>query len=321
MEIVDAVRREGPLALWCLLPSALVLGTFALWPLGYAAWVSLHEWTLSAGPWVGLGNYRELLHDKLFWQSLSVTLWYVAGTLPTTLLLAYLVAEVLNRPFRGRECYRVLFFTPYVVSPVAASAVWKWMFAATPLLNAWLQRRGLDWPDQNWLLQPRGLFAMVATATGHTLPDWLGGPALALCCVMVVSIWTSLGFAVVVLLAGLSQVPTDVLEAAQLDGATGWRLRRHVIWPLLSPTLFFLVIIYTIRAFQAFNQIYVMTPRGLLGRTSTVTYYIYEAAFIAGGKGPGFGSAVAFVLFGIILSLTVVQFRVLGRHVHYGGGR
>ena len=156
-------------------------------------------------------------------------------------------------------------------------------------------------------------------AVGHELPAWAGGPSLALCCVMVVSVWTMLGFAVVVLLAGLSQVPTDVLEAARLDGATGWQLRRRVIMPLLSPTLFFLLIVFVIKAFQAFNTIYVMTPGGLSGRTGTVTFYIYESAFMMGGKGAGFGSAVALVLFAIIVSLTLLQFRVLGKRVHYGG--
>jgi multiple sugar transport system permease protein len=319
-------RRQGLTALWCLAPSALIVGGFHLWPLFYAAWVSLHDWGLAPGPWVGLANYRELARDPLFRQSLGVTLWYVLGTVPPTLALAYLVAELLHQPLRGRAFYRVLFFTPYVVSPVAAAAVWKWVFdSATPPLNHWLARCGLDVPNQVWLLQPRGVFQLAWEVLGGRWPDalsgahWLAGPSLALCCVMAVTVWTSLGFAAVVLLAGLSQVPGDVLEAARLDGAVGWRLRRHVVWPLLSPTLFFLLIVFTIRAFQAFNQIYVLTPRGLLGRTSTVTYYIYETAFMAGGKGPGFGSAVAFVLLGIILALTALQFRLLGRRVHYGG--
>ena len=124
-----------------------------------------------------------------------------------------------------------------------------------------------------------------------------------------------------VLLAGMSQVPTDVVEAAQLDGATGWRLQRRVLIPLLSPTLFFLLIIFVIKAFQAFNQIFVMTPGGLSGRTSTVTFYIYQSGFMMGGRGTGYGSAVAMVLFVIILALTGLQFAVLGKRVHYGGGR
>jgi ABC-type sugar transport system permease subunit len=315
-------RQAALTAAICLLPSAAILLAFHIGPLGYAFFVSLHEWTLRAGPYVGAGNYRALLADPGFRQSVGVTAWYVLGTVPLTLLLGYLVAELLQREVRGRGLYRVLFFTPYVVSPVAAAAVWKWVFASgTPTINHWLAARGLDVPDQIWLLQPRGVFELAAGAVGHHLPSWAAGPSLALCCIMLVTVWTSLGFAVVVLLAGLSQVPAELIEAAQLDGAVGWRLRRHIVWPLLSPTLFFLLVVFTIRAFQAFNQIYVMTPRGLLGRTTTVTFYIYQTAFEAGGKGTGYGSAVAFVLFGIILALTLAQFRLLGRRVHYGGGR
>ena len=312
-------RKQALIAVVCLLPSALVLGTFHLGPLLRAVGVSLHTGAIGHNEWVGLANYRELLSDRAFWGSLVNTLWFVLGTVPATLLVGYLLAELLNRDIRGRGLYRLLFFTPYVVSPVAASAVWKWMFEASAAVNAKLVAWGFTVPEQNWLLQPRGIFALLGEAVGHELPAWAGGPSLALCCVMVVSVWTMLGFAVVVLLAGLSQVPTDVLEAARLDGATGWQLRRRVIMPLLSPTLFFLLIVFVIKAFQAFNTIYVMTPGGLSGRTGTVTFYIYESAFMMGGKGAGFGSAVALVLFVLIVSLTLLQFRVLGKRVHYGG--
>ncbi|MBI5831354.1 MAG: sugar ABC transporter permease [Armatimonadetes bacterium] len=312
-------RKQALVAALCLLPSALVLGCFHLGPLLRAVGVSLHTGAIGHDAWVGLANYRELLHDPAFWASLVVTMWFVLGTVPATLFVGYLVAELLNRDIRGRAFYRMLFFTPYVVSPVAASAVWKWMFEVSTVVNARLVAWGLPVPEQNWLLQPRGLFALLGEACGRELPAWAGGPSVALCCVMLVSIWTMLGFAVVVLLAGMSQVPADVIEAARLDGATGWQLRRRIIVPLLSPTLFFLLIVFVIKAFQAFNTIYVMTPGGLSGRTGTVTFYIYESAFMMGGKGAGYGSAVALVLFGIIVSLTLVQFRVLGKRVHYGG--
>lgn len=311
------------MALSCLLPSFAVLAAFHLWPLVYAFWVSLHHWSIMPGRWCGLGNYRQAFTDPAFWQSVKVTGWYVLGTVPTTLVLGYFIAELLNRPVRGRECYRVLFFTPYVVSPVAAAAVWRGVFAApTVQANQWLVAQG--WrlnANQPWLLQPRGVFQWLGEALGYQVPAWAHGPAVALCCIMVVTIWTSLGFAVVVLLGGLSQVPSEVLEAAQLDGARGWRLRRFVIWPMLSPVLFFLLIVFTIRAFQAFSQIYVLTGQNnLLGTTSTLTYYIYETAFRTAGE-RGYGSAVAFVLFGIILALTWLQFAGLGRRVHYGGQR
>lgn len=316
-------RKHILVAAACLLPSALIIGTFHVWPLLFAAWVSLHEWVIVQGEFVGLGNYQRALGHKDFWQSITVTIWYVLGTVPPTLLLAYLVAELLNRELRARGFYRVLFFTPYVVSPVAAAAVWKWVFySASPPANQWLARLGLEVPAQRWLLQPRGVFTILADALGRELPAWAGGPSLALCCIMLVTIWSSMGFAIVVLLGGLAQVPDEILEAAQLDGATGWRLRRRVIWPLLSPTLFFLLVVFVIRAFQAFNQIFVLTPQtGILGTTSTVPYYIWEEAFRSGGQGYGYGSAVAYLLFFIILGLTLLQFRLLGRRVFYQGER
>ncbi len=317
-------RRELWVALICLMPSLLVIGAFHLWPLLYAFWVSLHKWTIVPGPWVGAGNYLSALRGPEFRQSLVVTGWYVLGTVPLTMLSAYFIAELLNRRVRGVGFYRMLFFTPYIVSPVAAAAVWKWIYTSvSPVANRALVARGWDIrEDQLWLLDPRGLFQWVAGAFGHELPGWAAGPSLALCCIMLVAVWTNLGFATVVLLGGLSQVPTDLLEAARLDGATGWRLRRFVVWPLLSPVLFFLLIVFIIRAFQAFSQIYVFTSgNNLLGTTSTVTYFIYEQAFGMGGDGPGFGSAVAFILFAIILLLTWVQFKVIGSRVHYGGGR
>lgn len=315
-------RTEMLVALGCVLPSLAIVGAFHFWPVLYAFWVSLHQWTIVPGPFVGLANYAKALRDPGFWQSLQVTGWYVLGTVPPTLLLGYLIAELLNRKLRGMEFYRVLFFTPYIVSPVAAAAVWRQLFySVSRPANEFLVDHG--WrirADQVWLLQPRGLFQWLAEAAGHELPRWAHGPSLALCCIMAVAVWTSLGFAVVILLGGISQVPGEILEAARIDGATGWRLRRFVIWPLLSPVLFFLLVVMTIKAFQAFSQIYVFTGHNnLLGTTSTMTYYIYQTAFQSAGQ-RGYGSAVAFCLFFIILALTLAQFHLVGRKVHYGGG-
>jgi multiple sugar transport system permease protein len=313
------IGGETLLGLLFLLPSAVILGGFGFFPLLYAFYVSLHKWTLVQGPFVGFANYvQALTAEPNFWLALRVTFYYVLGTVPATLVLGFLLAQLLSRRIPGVALYRVLFFTPYIVSPVAASAVWRWIYhpqygAANALLAA------LHLPKQQWLLEPAGVFGVFARTAGVQLPGWAEGPSLALACIIVVSVWQSLGFAVVVLLAGIAAIPGEITEAAQLDGASGWPLMRHVTLPLLSPTLFFLLIVFTIRAFQTFNQIYILTPEGGPGGTTrNITMYIFTSFYQNTTRlGYGYGAAVAFLLFGLILALTLLQFRLIGERVHY----
>lgn len=313
--------REALLAYLLLLPSALILGTFGFLPLVNALILSFRDWRLTPGPFVGFQNYaRALFQEPDFWKSLLVTVYYVLGTVPATLILGYVVAELLHARIRGLAFYRTLFFVPYVVSPVAAAAVWKWIlnpnFGIASAVAGWFGLR------PRWLHEEAGVAALLAESLGWDLPAWAAGPSLALVCIMGVAVWHGLGFAVVVLLAGLSAVPSEITEAAQLDGARGWSLVRHVKLPLLSPTLFFLLIVFTIRAFQTFTQLYVMSidnRGGPAGTTRNVTLYIVQSFYEDAPRlGPGYGSAVAMLLFGIILALTLLQFRVIGRRVHYG---
>lgn len=311
--------HEALLGFLFLLPSAIILGCFGFFPLLYAFYVSLHKWTLIQGPYVGLQNYVQALTEEPgFWLALKVTLWYVAGTVPATIALGFLLADRLHGRLRGVAFYRILFFTPYIVSPVAAAAVWRWIYhpqygAANAVLEA------LHLPSQRWLLEPQGVFAIAAGLAGIELPAWVAGPSLALLCIIVVTIWHSLGFAVVVLLAGLAAIPDEITEAAQLDGAAGWALLRYVKLPLLSPTLFFLLIVFTIRSFQTFNQIYVLTPQGGPGGTTrNITMYIFSSFYENTARlGYGYGAAVAFLLFVMILALTLLQFKLVGARVHY----
>lgn len=312
--------REALLAYGLLLPSALVLGGFGLLPVLNALWLSTQRWRLVPEGPVGLDNYRALFAAPEFWQSLGVTLWYVVGTVPPALVLGYLIAELLHARIRGLALYRTAFFVPYVVSPVAAAAVWRWMlnpnFGIATAVAAWA-----GW-HPTWLQEQTGIFTLAAAGLGVELPGWAGGPSLALACIIAVSVWHNLGFAVVVLLAGLSAVPTDLTDAARLDGARGWSLLRRVKLPLVSPTLFFLLVVFSIRAFQTFSQVYVMSidhRGGPAGTTRNLSLYIYQSFNEnAPAQGPGYGSAVAVVLFLIILALTLLQFRVVGRRVHYG---
>ncbi len=313
-------RRETLLAYLFLAPSALILGLFGFWPLVRAFVLSFREWRLAPGEFIGLANYqRALTSEPEFWSSLGVTGFYVVGTVPAILLGGYLLAEMLHSRIRGLAFYRTLFFLPYVVSPVAAAAVWKWIFNPSfGLAPALLKPLGLEW---RFLGEAKGVFALLGESVGVGVSGWMAGPSLALTCIIGVSVWQGIGFAVVVLLAGLTAVPTEILEAARMDGAVGWKLAWRVKLPLLSPTLFFLVIIFTIRAFQTFTQIYVLSvdnAGGPMGSTRNITLYIVQSFYDNAPRlGPGYGCAVAVILFGLVLALTLLQFRVLGRRVHY----
>lgn len=309
-------RRREHLTGWLFVgPAALVLAAFSLFPVGYAFYVSLHDWGLTNRGFVGMENYARAFTDAEFGRAMGVTVWYVLGTVPTTMVLALLLANLLSRRIRGRAVYRTIYFLPYVTSVVAAAAVWLWIFYPTDtgLANAVFQ--GLGLPPQDWVEESQGVFGLMAGHFGLTLPAWAAGPSLALACVIVFSVWSSVGFHVVVLLAALSSVPKEIYEAAELDGASGWQRLRRVTVPLISPTLFFLLVISTIRAFRVFGQIYVMASKETARTAHNVTMYVFQTFYVANER--GYGSAVALVLFAVILLVTLVQMRVAGRRVHY----
>ena len=206
------------------------------------------------------------------------------------------------------------------MSSVAAGAVFTWLFNPRyGPINWLLDSIGIG--GQKWMLEPRGLFELMGNAMGVTLPGWAAGPSLALCAIMVFAIWQVMGFDIVVFLAGLGSIPNELYEAARIDGASGWQLFRRITIPMLSPTTFFVMIISIIGSFQAFNHIYVMTSAsagqvgGPLGTTTTLTIYMFRVFW--DNQNMGYGSALAFVLFGIILLLTVFQNQVLEKRVHY----
>ncbi len=195
----------------------------------------------------GFENYTVLLRDPVFWQSLLNSFWYVVGTVPVGIFIATITAILLNEKVRGLPIFRTLYFLPYVTALTAAAAVWKWIYNPEfGLLNAALGTKVA------WLENPNGLFAIIS---GLELPQWAAGPSVALCAIMVMSIWHHLGYSVVILLAGLQTIPPEYYEAASLDGATWWDKVRHITFPLLSATTFFLAITGLIGAFQVFTQI------------------------------------------------------------------
>jgi len=307
--------RECAGAYLFLLPTLVIIGVFQLFAIFYALYISLHRWSLLREGFVGLRNYLDLAADPEFRQALVVTVWYVLGTVPLGLVVSLAAAVLLFRSVRGRGFYRVLFFLPYVTSLVAAGFVWQWMYNGDyGVVNLVLSRIGV--PAQHlprWLLEPEGIFRLVAAPVGIALPDWAAGPSLALVSIVIMSIWSSLGFNVIVYLAGLGSIPRELQEAARVDGAGEWQVFRRVTLPLLSPTTFFLVIIATIRAFQAFNQIYVMAPND--PTTRTITVFIFQTFY--GSTRVGYGATAAMALFAVLLVLTIAQMRFGQERVYY----
>jgi len=306
-------RRLGDLglALFLLAPALLVIGAFSLSPLVSAFWMSLFDGKHGGGSYVGLANYGEALGREDFRRSFLVTVFYALGTVPATIILSFFVAVALHRVMIGRGLLRTLYFLPYVTSAAAAAMVWRALLNPQGgVANVVLGQLGL--PAQQWLLEPRGVLHIVS---GGVFPADFG-PSLALCCIVLFDIWHGCGFAIVLFLAGLSSMPREYLEAAKVDGAGTWTTLRHVVLPLLSPTVLFLSTVGLIKSFQAFNSFYALTQgNSSLGTTENLIMHIYANFYEYGYW--GYGAAAATLLSIAILLLTAVQWRVANRLVHY----
>jgi len=306
-------RRGGdtPLALLLLAPAATILTLFTLAPLIAALIMSLYGGKYGLGGYIALANYHQALTSPAFWRSLAVTTYYALGVVPLTLLLSFTIAYALYQITLARGLLRTLFFLPYVTSAVAAAMVWRAMLnPQTGVLNTALTNIGL--PPQQWLLEPRGILHLLTA--GAIPPDI--GPSLALCCVIAFDIWHGAGFAIVIFLAGLSALPRELLDAARVDGATTWHQIRHIVLPLLSPTILFLTTVGLIKAFQAFNSFYALTQGSrALGTTENLIMHIYANFYEYGYW--GYGAATATLLSTAILLTTLLQWRIANRHVHY----
>ncbi len=247
-------------------------------------------------------------------QGFSVTVMYSFFSVPLQLTLGLGLAVLLFQNIRGKSFFRILFFLPYITPFVATSTVFALLFShrsASPA-NQFLSTFGIE--PQNWLLEPTGVLRLIF---GDQVPAVLAGPGLALVVIILYNVWVYAGYSTVIFLAGLGNIPAELYEAARIDGATSWKQFRHVTLPLLSPTTFFLVLIATIGTFQAFTQIFLMRRPGAYKAVDTLNIYIYEE-IQSGNPNYAYGSAMAFVLFAVILALTLIQNRIVGRKVFYG---
>jgi multiple sugar transport system permease protein len=286
-------RREALWALLFLAPFFIGLLFFILGPVAAAFIVSLTSWDLMGAPqWIGLQNYQDLAHDPIFWQALVNTIYYTGVSVPVGLVVALGLAMLMNRKLPGIYAFRVIFFAPVTVSIVAGSLLWTWLYSPT-----------------------YGFINYVLSALHLPTSQWLVDPRMAMPSIIIVGLWRSLGFNIIVFIAGLQSIPRDLYEAAAIDGANEWEQFRNVTLPMLSPTLFFAIVMALISSFQVFEQTYIMTQGGPGNDTLTLIYYIFLTGFTY--LRMGYASAISFVFLALVLAITVVQVRLQYRWVHY----
>jgi multiple sugar transport system permease protein len=300
-------------------PAAIVIIIFRVFPIVAAFGVSFFYVMMGKiVGFAGLAQYGMLLSDSEFWLSLLNTSYFVIGTVPVSLFLSLLIAILLNQKIKALGLYRTVYFLPVVTSLVAVAIVWKWIYhPRLGLLNSFVGALGID--PMMWLEEPEGVFSLLAGRVGMPWPSWLAGPSLALVAIIITNLWRGIGYNIIIFLAGLQNIPNEYYEAAKIDGAGRVQTFWKITWPLISPTTFYVVIMTTIVSFQVFTLVYLMTGSpvgGPLGTTKVLVYYIFEKGFESGGD-MGYASCVALVLFVIVLSLTLVQRRLIERKVHY----
>ncbi len=298
-----------------LLPALFLLVLFRLIPIIMSFWISFFDFRVTGiGEFIGLANYKAMLADPEFWQSLLNTFWLVLFVVPASLVFPLIFAVLLNQIKWLKGFFRTIYFMPFVTSLVAVSIVWKIIFSEQAgLANSFLKWIGLQ--PQLWLAEPKGIFTLLFSSMGINIPAWMGGPSLALFSIIIMTVWKGLGYNTIIYLAGLQNISPVYYEAAEIDGASKLRQFFRITLPLVSPTSFYVLLMTTIVSFQAFAQVYLMTDKGgPLGTTKLIVYYIYETGF--DNLQMGYASAVALVLFFIVLGLTILQ-RRLEKHVNY----
>ena len=279
-------RRREALTGWLLvMPSLVIFGVFFLYPVVHSAWMSFHRWDLITDPeFVGLTQYRDLFASEVFHEVLLNTAIFSGATVAATMIGGLALAVLLNRKGRVYEVLQGAIFTSYIVSWVGVSLLWIWLLDA-------------EFGLVNHMLAPLGAGSV----------DWLGDPDVALWSLIGVTVWKTIGYDMVIFLAGLQSIPADHYEAAAIDGAGPWARFRHITLPQLAPTTLFLLITSVIMTFQGFDVVRIMTQGGPIHATTIYVYYVYEQAFVIFKV--GYASAAIVVFFAILMAITVAQYR------------
>jgi multiple sugar transport system permease protein len=281
------MRREWTAYLF-LMPGFLIFSVFTVFALGFTIYLSFHEWQIVSvdKPYVGLDNYDAMIHDERFRHAVINTFYFTGAVVPLQMLGGLVIALLLNTGLRGRVFLRTLYYLPCVTPFVVSAIVWKWFYNG-------------DFGIFNFYLLKTGLIDAPLS--------FLADKNLAMPSVIVMSVWGGIGFTMVVYLAGLQAIPEELYEAAKVDGAGPIARLRHITIPMLRPTTLFLAVVGIIFAFQQFTQIFVMTHGGPVDKTTTMLFYVYQAAFVYFDM--GYASTLAFALFLMLVVFTILQLR------------
>jgi multiple sugar transport system permease protein len=293
------LRRQEEITAWLfVLPVALGILIFQIYPVLFSLYISLTEWSFVAAPkWIGVANFVELFtDDRTFGTAMLNSAVYAAGTVIPGVGLALVFAVLLNQEIRGRFVYRSIFFVPVVATTVSIAILWSWIY------------------------EPQfGILNYVLKLVGIAGPPWLGSSAWAMPALVIIAIWHDLGFNIVIFLAGLQNISREYYEAASIDGAGPLAKFRYVTLPVLSPVTFFALVLAVINAFQVFTIPKVMTNGGPANATTTVVLYLYNQAFQF--EHMGVASAIAYCLFVVIVVLTLLNFNLQRIWVFYEEAR
>lgn len=274
-----------------LLPAIIALSITIFLPAIQAFSLSFtqYDYDLTQLPrWVGLANFQRLASDRIFWQTIGNTLLYLVGVVPVLVIVPLILAIVVNQKLRGIYWFRTAFYTPVVVSMVVAGIAWKALYTNNGILNQFLQQLGFS----------------------EGIP-WLTSPQLAIWSVMLVTIWKGLGYYMVIYLAGLQAISSELYEAAAIDGSDGLQKHWDITFPLMRPYLMLVAVISAISATKVFEEIYVMTQGGPRNSSKTVVYYLYERAFQ--DLDVSYACTIGLVLFLAILVLSILNLRLSDR--------
>jgi len=276
-----------------LLPSLIGFALFTAGPVLAAGVISLLDWNLFSPPsFAGVRNFVRLADDSTFWSALGNTAYFTFASVPLTMLVSLALALLLNQGLRQVAVFRSLLLLPYATITVAVAFVWIWLY-----------------------IPHDGLVNSALSVVGIQGPAWLISDTWAMPALIAMSVWKGFGFGMVVFLAGLQAIPQQLYEAATIDGTGPWQRFRHVTLPMLSPSVFFVMVTSVIASFQVFDQALIMTEGGPGSSTTTLVMYIYRTAFQ--NYDQGYAAAESLVLFGFIVVITAVQFRLQRKLVHY----